>query len=307
MKKIAVIGSGNVGCATVQRLAELEIGNIVMTDVTEGVAKGKALDIIEAAPVLGYDVDILGTSDYADIEGSDIVVIAAGIARKKGMVRDDLMKVNANIIKEVSEKILLYAPDAIVITVTNPLDIMTYATQKYTGFKTNRVFGMSGVLDSSRFAAFIAMELGVSAKDVSALVLGGHGDSMVALPQYTTVSGVPLPELLPEDVIERLVQRTVNAGTEIVEHLKTGSSFFAPAAAIGSMVESIVNDQKRVLPASSYLEGQYGEDGLYLGVPVILGKNGIEKIIELELTESQKQAFSISADHLRQSISKLQL
>ena len=307
MKKIAVIGSGNVGCATVQRIAELEIGNIVMTDVTEGIAKGKALDIIEAAPVLGYDVDILGTSDYADIEGSDIVVIAAGIARKKGMVRDDLMKVNANIIKEVSENIILYAPDAIVITVTNPLDIMTYATQKCTGFDTNRVFGMSGMLDSSRFAAFIAMELGISAKDVSALVLGGHGDSMVALPQYTTVSGVPLPELLPEDTIERLVQRTVNAGTEIVEYLKTGSSFFAPAAAIGSMVESIVNDQKRVIPASSYLQGEYDEDGLYLGVPVILGKNGIEKVIELELTERQQQAFSISADHIRQSISKLQL
>ncbi|MEL4304281.1 malate dehydrogenase [Methanococcoides sp. LMO-2] len=307
MKKIAVIGSGNVGCATVQRIAELEIGNIVMTDATEGVAKGKALDIIEAAPVLGYDVEILGTSDYSDIEGSDIVVIAAGVARKKGMVRDDLMKVNANIIKEVSEKILLYAPDAIVITVTNPLDIMTYATQKCTGFDTNRVFGMSGMLDSSRFAAFIAMELGISAKDVSALVLGGHGDSMVALPQYTTVSGVPLPELLPEDTIERLVKRTVNAGTEIVEYLKTGSSFFAPAAAIGSMVESIVNDQKRVIPASSYLQGEYGEDGLYLGVPVILGKNGIEKVIELELTESQQQAFSISADHIRKSILKLQL
>lgn len=307
MKKIAVIGSGNVGCATVQRLAELEIGNIVMTDVTEGVAKGKALDIIEAAPVLGYDVDILGTSDYADIDDSEIVIIAAGIARKKGMVRDDLMKVNANIIKEISKNISLYAPDAIVITVTNPLDIMTYATQKCTGFDTKRVFGMSGMLDSSRFAAFIAMELGVSAKDVSALVLGGHGDSMVALPQYTTVSGVPLPELLPEDTIERLVQRTVNAGTEIVEYLKTGSSFFAPAAAIGSMVESIVNDQKRVIPASSYLQGQYGEEDLYLGVPVILGKNGIEKVIELELTESQKQAFSKSAGHIRQSISKLQL
>ncbi|AKB85446.1 malate dehydrogenase [Methanococcoides methylutens] len=307
MKKIAVIGSGNVGCATVQRIAELEIGNIVMTDATEGVAKGKALDIIEAAPVLGYDVEILGTSDYSDIEGSDIVVIAAGVARKKGMVRDDLMKVNANIIKEVSEKILLYAPDAIVITVTNPLDIMTYAAQKCTGFDTNRVFGMSGMLDSSRFAAFIAMELGISTKDVSALVLGGHGDSMVALPQYTTVSGVPLPELLPEDTIERLVNRTVNAGTEIVNYLKTGSSFFAPAAAIGSMVESIVNDQKRVIPASSYLQGEYDEEGLYLGVPVILGKNGIEKVIELELTESQKEAFSISADHIRKSILKLQL
>ncbi|MGM0770360.1 MAG: malate dehydrogenase [Halobacteriota archaeon] len=307
MKKITVIGAGNVGSATVQRLAELELGNIVMTDVIDGLPQGKALDIIEAAPVLGYDVDILGTTDYADIADSDIVVITAGIARKKGMVRDDLMKINANIIKEVCENISRYAPNAIVITVSNPLDIMTYAAQKFTGLRTNRVFGMSGVLDSSRFASFIAMELGISAKDVSALVLGGHGDSMVALPQYTTVSGIPLTKLLPEHTIEGLIQRTVNAGTEIVEHLKNGSSFFAPAASICSMVESIVNDQKRVLPASSYLQGEYGEEGLYLGVPVILGKNGIEKVIELELTESQQQAFSKSAGHIRQSISMLQL
>ncbi|WP_445475247.1 malate dehydrogenase [Methanococcoides methylutens] len=306
MKKIAVIGSGNVGATTVQRLAELELGNIVMTDVVAGLPEGKALDIMEAAPVLGFDVDVLGTTDYADIAGSDIVIITAGIARKPGMVRDDLMKINGNIIKEVSENISLYAPDAIVITVSNPLDIMTYATQKYTGLETNRVFGMSGVLDSSRFAAFIAMELGISVKDVSALVLGGHGDSMVALPQYTTVSGIPLPELLPEETIDRLVKRTVNAGTEIVEYLKTGSSFFAPAAAIASMVESVINDQKRVLPAAAYLQGEYGENGLYLGVPVILGKNGVEKVLELELSESQKQAFSRSAGSVREGIAKLQ-
>ncbi|SET00249.1 malate dehydrogenase (NAD) [Methanococcoides vulcani] len=307
MKKIAVIGSGNVGSTTVQRLAELELGNIVMTDVVDGLPEGKALDIIEAAPVLGYDVDILGTTDYADIAGSDIVIITAGIARKKGMVRDDLMKINANIIKEVCENVAIYAPEAIVITVSNPLDIMTYATQKYTGLETNRVFGMSGVLDSSRFAAFIAMELGISVKDVSALVLGGHGDSMVALPQYTTVSGVPLPELLPEETIDRLVQRTVNAGTEIVEYLKTGSSFYAPAAAIAAMVESVINDQKRVLPAAAYLQGEYGENGLYLGVPVILGKNGVEKVLELELSESQQQAFSRSAKSVHEGIAKLQL
>ncbi|KGK97743.1 malate dehydrogenase [Methanococcoides methylutens] len=307
MKKIAVIGSGNVGATTVQRLAELELGHIVMTDVVAGLPEGKALDIIEAAPVLGYDVDILGTTDYADIAGSDIVIITAGIARKKGMVRDDLMKINANIVKEVCENIAIYAPEAIVITVSNPLDIMTYATQKYTGLETNRVFGMSGVLDSSRFAAFIAMELGISVKDVSALVLGGHGDSMVALPQYTTVSGVPLPELLPEETIDRLVKRTVNAGTEIVEYLKTGSSFYAPAAAIAAMVESVINDQKRVLPAAAYLQGEYGENGLYLGVPVILGKSGVEKVIELELTESQQQAFSRSARSVHEGIAKLKL
>jgi len=307
MKKIAVIGSGNVGSTTVQRLAELELGNIVMTDVVEGLPEGKALDIIQAAPVLGYNVDILGTTNYADIADSDVVIITAGIARKKGMMRDDLMKINANIIRDVSENISEYAPEAIVITVSNPLDVMTYATQKYTGLETDRVFGMSGVLDSSRFAAFIAMELGISVRDVSALVLGGHGDSLVALPQYTTVSGVPISKMLPEETIDRLIQRTINAGTEIVEYLKTGSAFYAPAAAIATMVESVIKDQKRVLPAAAYLQGEYNENDLYLGVPVILGKNGVEEVLELELTESQQQAFSISAKSVRDGIAKLQL
>ncbi|MCM1985595.1 malate dehydrogenase [Methanococcoides seepicolus] len=307
MKKIAVIGSGNVGSTTVQRLAELELGNIVMTDVVEGLPEGKALDIIQAAPVLGYNVDILGTTNYADIADSDVVIITAGIARKKGMMRDDLMKINANIIRDVSENISEYAPEAIVITVSNPLDVMTYATQKYTGLEPDRVFGMSGVLDSSRFAAFIAMELGISVQDVSALVLGGHGDSLVALPQYTTVSGVPISKMLPEETIDRLIQRTINAGTEIVEYLKTGSAFYAPAASIATMVESVIKDQKRVLPAAAYLQGEYNENDLYLGVPVILGKNGVEEVLELELTESQQQAFSISAKSVRDGIAKLQL
>lgn len=307
MKKIAVIGSGNVGSTTVQRLAELELGNIVMTDVIEGLPEGKALDIIQAAPVLGYNVDILGTTNYADIVDSDVVVITAGIARKKGMMRDDLMKINANIIRDVSENISEYAPEAIVITVSNPLDVMTYATQKYTGLEPDRVFGMSGVLDSSRFAAFIAMELGISVQDVSALVLGGHGDSLVALPQYTTVSGVPISKMLPEETIERLIQRTINAGTEIVEYLKTGSAFYAPAASIATMVEAVMKDQKRVIPAAAYLQGEYNESDLYLGVPVILGKNGVEEVIELELTESQQEAFSRSAKSVREGIEKLQL
>lgn len=307
MKKIAVIGSGNVGSTTVQRLAELELGNIVMTDVVEGLPEGKALDIIQAAPVLGYNVDILGTTNYADIADSDVVIITAGIARKKGMIRDDLMKINANIIRDVSENISEYAPEAIVITASNSLDVMTYATQKYTGLEPDRVFGMSGVLDSSRFAAFIAMELGISVQDVSALVLGGHGDSLVALPQYTTVSGVPISKMLPEETIDRLIQRTINAGTEIVEYLKTGSAFYAPAASIATMVESVIKDQKRVLPAAAYLQGEYNENDLYLGVPVILGKNGVEEVLELELTESQQQAFSISAKSVRDGIAKLQL
>ncbi|NOQ48980.1 MAG: malate dehydrogenase [Methanococcoides sp.] len=307
MKKIAVIGSGNVGSTTVQRLAELELGNIVMTDVVEGLPEGRTLDIIQAAPVLGYNVDILPTTNYADIVDSDVVIITAGIARKKGMIHDDLMKINANIIRDVSENISEYAPEAIVITVSNPLDVMTYATQKYTGLEHDRVFGMSGVLDSSRFAAFIAMELGISVQDVSALVLGGHGDSLVALPQYTTVSGVPISKMLPEETISRLIQRTINAGTEIVEYLKTGSSFYTPAASIATMVEAVMKDQKRVIPAAAYLQGEYNESDLYLGVPVILGKNGVEEVIELELTENQQQAFSRSAKSVREGIAKLKL
>jgi len=252
-------------------------------------------------------VDILGTTNYADIADSDVVVITTEIASKKGMMRDDLMRINANIIKDVSENISKYAPEAIVITVSNPLDLITYATQKYTGLEPERVFGMSRVLDSSRFAAFIAIELGISVQDVSALVLEGHGDSLVALPQYTTVSGVPISEMLPEETISRLIQRTINAGTEIVEYLKTGSSFYAPAASIASMVEAVIKDQKRVIPAAAYLQGEYNESDLYLGVTVILGKSGVEEVLELELTESRQQVFSISAKSVREGIAKLQL
>jgi len=287
MRKITVIGAGNVGATTVQRLAELELGDIVMTDVVEGLPQGKALDLMQAAPVMEYDIDILGTNDYADIAGSDVVVITAGIARKPGMTRDDLMSINGKITKEVSENIAEHAPEALVITVTNPLDMMTYAALKATGFEPNRVFGMSGVLDSSRFATFISMELGCSVRDVDAMVLGGHGDSMVPLPQYTTVSGVPVSELMSGETIEQVVQRTINGGAEIVEYLKTGSAFYAPSASVAKMVEAVIKDSKRVLPAAAYLQGEYNESGIYLGVPVKLGKNGVEEIIELELTENQ--------------------
>ncbi|MBN2488891.1 MAG: malate dehydrogenase [Methanosarcinaceae archaeon] len=307
MTKITVIGAGNVGATAVQRLAELELGDIVMTDVVEGLPQGKALDLMQAAPVMGYDTNVVGTNDYADIAGSDVVVITAGIARKPGMSRDDLLAINGKITKEVCENIAEYAPKAVVITVTNPLDIMTYVALKASGFEPNRVFGMSGVLDSSRFATFISMELGCSARDVDAMVLGGHGDSMVPLPQYTTVSGVPISELMPEEAIGRLVQRTINGGAEIVEYLKTGSAFYAPSASVSKMVEAVVRDSKRILPAAAYLQGEYNESGIYLGVPVKLGKNGVEEIIELELYETQYQALARSAASVREGIAKLNL
>ena len=307
MTKITVIGAGNVGATAVQRLAELELGDIVMTDVVEGLPQGKALDLMQAAPVMSYDYNVVGTTDYADIAGSDVVVITAGIARKPGMSRDDLLAINGKITKEVCQNIAEYAPKAVVITVTNPLDIMTYVALKATGFDPNRVFGMSGVLDSSRFATFISMELGCSVRDVDAMVLGGHGDSMVPLPQYTTVSGIPISELMPEEAIERLVQRTINGGAEIVEYLKTGSAFYAPSASVTKMVEAVVRDSKRILPAAAYLQGEYNESGIYLGVPVKLSKKGVEEIIELELSESQYQALAKSAASVREGIAKLNL
>jgi malate dehydrogenase len=307
MKKLSVIGAGNVGASTVQRLAESKLGDIVMLDVVPGLPQGKALDLMQAAPLMGYDVNIKGTNDYADIEGSDIVIITAGIARKPGMTRDDLLNINAKITREVCGNIREYAPKSIVITVTNPLDIITYAVYKCTGFGKKRVFGMSGLLDSSRFASFVAMEVGCSVKDVDAMVLGGHGDSMVPLPQYTTVSGIPISEFLPKDTIDRLVARTIDAGAEIVSLLKEGSAFYAPSAAIVSMVDAIINDSGRVVPVSVYLEGEYGFSDLCLGVPAKLGKNGIEKVIEIQLSEEQIVALSKSEKSVRHGIGKLDM
>lgn len=307
MKKLSVIGAGNVGASTVQRLAEGKFGDIVMVDVIPGLPQGKALDLMQAAPLMGYDVNIKGTNDYADIEGSDIVIITAGIARKPGMTRDDLLNINAKITRDVCGNIRKYAPKSIVITVTNPLDIITYAVYKYTGFGRKRVFGMSGLLDSSRFASFVAQEVGCSVKDVDALVLGGHGDSMVPLPQYTTVSGIPIYEILPKGTIDRLVARTIDAGAEIVSLLKEGSAFYAPSAAIVSMVDEIINDSGRVIPVSIYLEGEYGFHDVCLGVPAKLGKNGIEKVIEVKLTGEQMAALSTSEKAVRSGIEKLNL
>jgi malate dehydrogenase len=307
LKKITVVGAGFVGATTVQRIAEKELGNVVMTDIIEGMPQGKALDLMESAPIEGFDVNVVGTNDYKDMQESDIVVITAGIARKPGMSRDDLVKTNSNIISEVSENIKKYAPDSIVIVVTNPLDIMTYVALKKTGFHPSRVIGMSGVLDSARFATFVAMELGCSARDVDAMVLGGHGDLMVPLPRHTTVSGVPITELMDEAAIERLVHRTINGGAEIVELLKNGSAFYAPSAAITLMVESIVRDLKRILPAAAYVYGQYDYEDIYLGVPVKLGRMGVEAVIELDLTEPEQEMLARSAEAVKEAIASLDL
>ncbi|MDD2614459.1 MAG: malate dehydrogenase [Methanosarcina sp.] len=307
MAKISVIGAGNVGATTVQRLAELELGEIVMTDIVEGLPQGKALDLMQAGAIKSYDTHIIGTNDYADIADSELVIITAGIARKPGMSREDLIKTNSKIITEVSRNIAKYAPESIVISVTNPLDIITYVTMRATGFETKKVFGMSGVLDSGRFASFIAEELKCSRKDVQAMVIGGHGDLMVPLPQYTTVSGIPLTDLLPDDRITRLVERTVNGGAEIVDLLKQGSAFYAPSAAIVSMAEAVIKDSKRILPASAYLEGQYSQEGIYFGVPVKLGATGVEEILELKLDESQYEILRKSSETIRKVISQLEV
>lgn len=305
MSKVAVIGSGNVGATTVQRLAEHNIADIVMVDIVEGLPQGKALDIRQAAPLIGYDVDVIGTNDYADISNADVVVVTAGIARKPGMDRHDLLATNIKITQQVCSNIEKYAPDSIVITVTNPLDIITYAALRCTQFDRNRVFGMSGLLDSSRFASFIAKEMNCSVKDVNAIVLGGHGDSMVPLPEYATVAGIPLSKLMDAETIERIVNRTVNAGAEIVEYMKNGSAFYAPSAAIATMVEAILNDTKRIIPASTYLNGEYGQHDICLGVPVKLGKGGVEEIIELELSSQEMRALQRSANAVREGIAQI--
>lgn len=303
--KITVIGAGAVGATAAQRIAEKELGDVVLTDIVEGLPQGKALDLLEAAPICGYDSNITGTNDYKDIQGSDVVVITAGIARKPGMTREDLLKINTKIITDVSLNVKRYAPDSVVITVTNPLDIMTYVTMKTTGFDPCRVFGMSGVLDSGRFATFIAMELGCSMRDINAMVLGGHGDTMIPLPRFTTVSGVPITELMSESVINRLVERTINGGAEIVNLLKTGSAFYAPSAAVTNMVEAVIKDTNRILPVCAYLNGEYGHKDTYLGVPVKLGKKGITEIIELELSIDEKASLDRSAEAVKSGILSL--
>jgi len=297
--KVAVFGAGNVGASVAQRIVEKELADVVLLDVVEGLPQGKALDMAEAAPVEGYDAKIVGSNNPTDAAGADLVVITAGIARKPGMSRDDLLATNAKVVGGIADAVARHAPDAIVVVVTNPLDVMTWLVFERTGFPPERVMGMAGVLDSARFRTFIAMELGVSVKDVEAMVLGGHGDSMVPLPRYATVGGVPLAALLPQERIETLIQRTRNGGAEIVALLKTGSAYYAPSSAVVAMVASILRDERRVLPACVRLNGEYGIRDTFAGVPVVLGQGGVEMIVELELRPEELQALQTSASEVR--------
>jgi len=303
--KVAVFGAGHVGATTAQRIVEKELADVVLLDIVEGLPQGKALDMMEAAPVEGYDAKVVGSNHNTDIAGADLVIVTAGVARKPGMSRDDLLAINAKIVGGIADDIRKHAPDAVVVVVSNPLDVMTWLAHERTGFPPERVMGMAGVLDSARLRAFIAMELGVSVKDVEAMVLGGHGDSMVPLPRYATVGGVPLPALLSQERIEALIERTRTGGAEIVGLLKTGSAYYAPSAAAVAMAASILRDERRVLPACVRLDGQYGIDGVFAGVPAVLGEGGVEMIVELELADAELQALQASADHVRATIEKL--
>ena len=294
-KKVAVIGAGNVGATCAFVLAERKIGEIVLLDIFEGFAKGKALDMSQGGQILNYDGRITGTSDYKDIADSDVVVVTSGFPRKPGMTREDLVEKNAEIITQVGKGIKQFAPNSVIVMVTNPLDLMTYHMQKITQFPAERVVGQAGILDSARMTHFVSEELGVSNEDVQAMVLGGHGDTMVPLPRYTTVSGIPITQLISHERIIQISERTAGGGGEIVKLLEHGSAFYAPGSAAAIMAESILNDRKRLLPCSAYLSGQYGLDDIYIGVPVILGENGVEKIIELELESDELESLSNSA------------
>lgn len=306
--KITVIGAGNVGATTAQRLVDKQLANeIVLVDVLEGIPQGKALDIYEATPVEKTDVRVIGTNGYDETAESDIIVITAGIARKPGMSRDDLMNTNSGIVKSCTEASAAKSPNAIIIVVSNPLDVMTYVALKVSGFERHRVMGMAGVLDTARFRSFIAMELNVSVEDVNAFVLGGHGDSMVPLPRYSTVAGIPITELMDQATLDRLVKRTRDGGIEIVNFLKTGSAYYAPSSSAVAMVESIVKDKKRILPCAAYLQGEYGLNDTYVGVPVKLGRKGIEQIMQIKLNDDEQAALNKSATDVKQSIAKLKL
>ncbi len=300
--KVTVIGAGNVGATTAQRIAEAGLADVVLVDIVDGLPQGKALDLAEAAPVVGHDAAIVGTNDYADSAGSDVIVVTSGLARQPGMSRDDLLTKNAGIVRSVVEQAARVSPDAIIVVVTNPLDAMCHVAMDASGFPRERVIGMAGVLDSARFRTFIAQELGVSVEDTHAFVLGGHGDTMVPLSRYSTVAGVPITELLPAERVTALEERTANGGAEIVALLKTGSAFYAPAAGAFEMVEAILLDRKRVLPCAVQLQGEFGVDGLFVGVPVVLGRAGMERVFEIELTEAERAAFQRSADAVRELV-----
>ncbi|MCA1056934.1 malate dehydrogenase [Rossellomorea aquimaris] len=306
-RKVSVIGGGFTGATTALMLAQKELGDVVLVDIpqNEDPTKGKALDMLEASPVQGFDANIIGTSSYEDTKDSDIVVITAGIARKPGMSRDDLVQTNQKVMKSVTEQIVKYSPNCYIIVLTNPVDAMTYTVFKESGFPKERVIGQSGVLDTARFRTFVAQELNLSVKDVTGFVLGGHGDDMVPLIRYSYAGGIPLETLIPKDRLDAIVERTRKGGGEIVGLLGNGSAYYAPAASLVQMVEAILKDQRRVIPAIAYLEGEYGFEGIYLGVPTILGGNGLEKIIELELTEEEQAALAKSADSVKNVMSSL--
>ncbi len=303
--KIALIGGGNIGGVLAEQIAFRELGDVVIFDVVDGLPQGKALDMAEGAPLAAADAKISGTNDYADIADADLVIITAGLARKPGMSRDDLLSTNLKIMKQVAEGVRDNAPDAHVIVVSNPLDAMVYTFKRHSGFAKNRVVGMAGVLDSARLRAFVAWELGVSVQDVTALVLGGHGDTMVPLVRYCTVAGIPIGQLLSQSKIEAIVKRTKGAGGEVVGLLKTGSAFVSPAFSAIEMAESILRDKKRVLACACMLEGEYGVDGLYVGVPCVLGAGGVEKVIEVEMSAAERKLFDASVEHVRTLVEQI--
>ncbi len=303
--KITIVGAGNVGATAAHWAVAKELGDVVLIDIVEGIPQGKALDLAESSPIEGFDSSLVGTNAYEDTAGSDIVVVTAGIPRKPGMSRDDLLNTNAKIVSDVVTNIAKHSPNAYLIVVSNPLDAMVYVAKQVSGWPKHRVMGMAGVLDSARFRYFISQELGVSVEDVHGFVLGGHGDTMVPVPQYATVTGIPITQLLTTEQIDRLIQRTRDGGAEIVNFLKQGSAFYAPGASIVQMVEAIVKDKKRILPAAAYLEGEYGIHDLYVGVPVLLGAGGIEKVIEVELTAEEQAALEQSAAAVQELIEAL--
>jgi malate dehydrogenase len=306
--KITVVGAGFVGEHVAQAVAHKELGDILLIDILDGVPQGKALDLFESSPVLGFDAHITGSTDnYEDTRGSDMIIITAGLARRPGMSRDDLLMKNAAIVESVAKKVVQFSPEAIVIVVSNPLDVMCYVTLKTTGFPRERVIGMAGILDSARFRSFIALELGVSVESTQAFVLGGHGDSMVPLPRYSTVAGIPITDLLPRERIEALVERTRNGGAEILGLLKTGSAYYAPALAVAEMAESILRDKKKILPCAVYLQGEYGLRDVYVGVPAKLGQGGMEGVIEVALTDEEQAALRSSARAVKDNQGKLNL
>lgn len=305
--KVSIVGAGNVGATTAHWLANRGLADLVLVDVVEGLPQGKALDLQEAAPVAGLDLRIVGSNSYDEIRGSQVVVVTAGIARKPGMSRDDLLKTNAGILEQVVGNVKRYAPDAFLIVVSNPVDVLTYAAWRYTGWETRRVMGMAGVLDSTRFRAFLAMELGVSAKDVSAFVMGGHGDQMVPLVRYSYAGGIPVEKLLPKERLDAIVERTRKGGGEIVDLLKSGSAYYAPGAAVAEMVEAILLDQRRLIPVIAYLDGQYGHRDIYVGVPAVLGARGVERVVEIELTPQEQEAFARSVEAVRGPLETLAL